>query len=142
MATSRREFLKKSTMVALATGVPLSFIHQVAGRDMTILPTSGSDLTKAAFGAQLNTQFRINDGGAQVLVKLIDVSDLKRRKAARQDKEGFSLVFRGSLSSALKQNTYLLEHETLGKFSFLLVPVMSKDKHAMYYESVVNRLYP
>lgn len=142
MATSRREFLKKSTMVALATGVPLSLIHKVAGREMSVLPNAGSDLTKAAFGAQLNTQFRINDGGSQVLVKLVEVSNLRRGKAVRQDREGFSLVFRGSLSSALKQNTYLLEHETLGKFSFLLVPVMSKDKHAMYYESVVNCLYP
>jgi hypothetical protein len=34
----------------------------------------------------------------------------------------------------------LIEHEKMGMFSFLIVPVKVKNKTA--YEAVVNRLYP
>lgn len=140
MATSRREFLKKGALVALAAGVPLSINRGVFGKE-AYAPATEPILTKAAFKAQLNTQFRFNHGKSQVLVKLVEVSDLAHRKGAGQGKEGFSLIFRGP-RAALKQNTYLIEHAKLGKFTFLIVPVVDKDKSAQSYEAVINRLYP
>lgn len=139
MASSRREFLKKGTLVALAAGVPLSLNRGVLGKGV-FAPATEPGLTKAAFKAQLNTQFRFNHGNSQVLVKLVEVSDLAHRKGAGQGKEGFSLIFRGP-RAALKQNTYLIEHTTLGKFTFLVVPVVDRDNTAQSYEAVINRLY-
>src|SRR2546422_567404 len=137
MATSRRDFLKKGTLVALAAGVPASLAEKVAGK--ASLTPAGFGLTKAAFEAQLNTEFLI--GASRVAVKLVDVTDLDARKK-RSGKEGFSLLFRGDPSTPLRQDTYLIEHKSLGMFSFLIVPVMRKKKTAQYYEAVINRLHP
>jgi hypothetical protein len=57
------------------------------------------------------------------------------------EKEAFSLVFR-SEQTELKQNTYVIEHARLGKFSFLLVPARREDKDRNYYIATVNRLFP
>jgi hypothetical protein len=140
MGTSRRNFLKNGSLVALVMGLPVSLAHGAAGRE-NIAGFEDFDLNKAAFLSQLKTDFLITQGGSTVTVKLVDVSDLPRRGASGVG-EGFSLVFQGNRSKALKQNTYEIEHDSLGNFSFLLVPIMSKDKSALYYEAVINRLYP
>lgn len=142
MATSRRDFIKKSTLVALAAGLPLSLVTEVAGKEARAPVGTGLGLTKAAFDSQINTQFRISDGNSKVLVELTSVSDLRHRKGARPGKEGFSLIFQGRQANALKQNTYLIEHERLGSFSLLIVPVPGRDKRAICYEAIINRLYP
>lgn len=142
MSTSRRDFLKKSSMVALAAAVPASLVRGVSGKELVGSVRPASELTKAAFHAQLNTQFRIHYDKRQTLVKLVEVADLAHRKGSRSGKEGFSLLFRGSQSSALRQNTYRIDHDELGSFSFLIVPVPGKNKNVICYEAVVNRLYP
>jgi hypothetical protein len=140
MATSRRDFLKKGSLVALAAGVPLSLAERAAGRE-AVVPSVASGLTKAAFEAQLNTEFLINEGTSKVVVRLVEVTDLRRRESAAS-KEAFSLLFQGDRAAALKQSTYLIEHEKLGMFSFLVVPVMSRNKRPPYYEAIINRLHP
>jgi len=140
MGTSRRDFLKKGSLVALVAGVPVTLVEKVAASE-TAAPSVAFGLTKAAFLAQLNTNFVINDGPAKVRLKLVDVNDLPRRGANAQ-KEAFSLMFRGDHASPLKQSTYIIEHEKLGLFSFLVVPVLSKKKSALYYEAIINRLHP
>ena len=139
MGSSRRDFLKKGSLVALAAGVPIGFAEKAFGRE-TAVPFVESGLTKAAFLAQLNTDFLINDGAAKVAVRLVDVTDLPRRGANTQ-REGFSLLFRGNRVTTLKQSTYLIEHEKLGMFSFLIVPVMSRATGAPRYEAIINRLH-
>src|SRR3989442_597874 len=67
MATSRRDFLKKGTLVAFAAGVPASLAEKVAGR--ASLTPAGFGLTKAAFEAQLNTEILI--GASRVAVKVL-----------------------------------------------------------------------
>lgn len=141
MATSRRDFLKKGSLIAVAAAVPTSVVHGLSSREAVGPLSADFSLTKAAFAAQLNTQFRVKHARSQVIVKLVDVSDLNR-KGARRDKEGFSLLFRESNVASLTQGTYQIQHEKLGKFSFLLVPVASKGKDVVSYEAVVNRLYP
>lgn len=140
MGTSRRDFLKKGSLVALAAGVPLSLAERVTGNE-TAVPSVEFALTKAAFLAQLNTDFLINEEGGKVAVRLVDVTDLPKRGASAR-KEAFSLLFRGNRATTLKQNTYLIEHEQLGLFSFLIVPVMRRDKGAPCYEAIINRLHP
>lgn len=140
MGTSRRDFIKKGSLVALVAGVPVSLAERTAAGE-TAVPSSAFGLSKAAFLAQLNSTFLINEGGSKVAVRLVDVADLPRR-GAKSRKEAFSLLFRGDKATALKQSTYLIEHEKLGLFSFLMVPIMSKDKRALHYEAIINRLHP
>src|SRR6185369_1032310 len=140
MGTSRRDFLKKGSLVALAAGVPVTLAERVAA-NKTAAASASFGLNKAAFLAQLRTSFLINDGSSKVKVKLVDVADLPRR-GARGQKEAFSLLFRGDHATPLKQSTYLIEHERLGMFSFLVVPVLSKKNSALYYESIINHLRP
>jgi hypothetical protein len=73
--------------------------------------------------------------------KLVDVTSFASRKQTAAGKEGFSLLFRGPKETTLKQDTYLIEHEQLGMFSFLVVPVGTKDARAPHYEAVINRLH-
>ena len=140
MSTSRRDFLKKGSLVAMAVGVPVSMAEWAAGSEKAF-STNAFHLNQAAFLAQLNTDFLFAHGGSKVSVRLVDVSDLPRQGAAKRG-EAFSLVFRGNRAKTLKQNTYVIEHDKLGVFSFLVVPIMRKDKTATYYEAVVNRQRP
>lgn len=140
MGTSRRDFIKKGSLLALVAGVPLSLAKTTAASE-TPASSVAFGLNKAAFLAQLNSTFLINEGASKVAVRLVDVSDL-RRPGDSASKEAFSLLFKGDKATALEQNTYLIEHEKLGLFSFLVVPVMSKDKSARHYEAVINRLHP
>ena len=141
MSSSRREFLKRGTLVALAAGVPLGLSETTRGMEVTSNP-AGSGLSKAAFESQLNTKFFFHHEASKVAVNLVDVANLGSGKENRPGKEGFSLVFRGPKDSTLQQDTYLIEHEKLGMFSFLIVPIKTKDKRAAHYEAVINRLHP
>ena len=140
MGTSRRDFLKKGSLVALAAGVPLGLAEKAMGKE-PLAPSGGTGLSKAAFLAQLNTIFLINEITSKRAVELVAVEDLHQTRKFG-GKEGFSLLFRGAQTSVLKQNTYLIEHNRLGVFSFLLVPIVTRDKSAPYYEAIINHLHP
>jgi hypothetical protein len=141
MSSSRREFLKRGTLMALAAGVPLGLSEKASTMGLTAT-SNASGLSLAAFESQIDTTFLINHEGSKVKVKLIDVTSFASRKQSKTGKEGFSLLFHGPKDTILKQNTYLIEHEKMGMFSFLVVPIKVKNKPAPHYEAVVNRLYP
>ena len=145
MATTRRDFLRKGGLVALAAGVPIGLAEKALGKEALISSTptpTAFALNKSAFTAQLNTRFNIHRKGSKVPVKLVEVADLNSQPVARHGKEGFTLLFRGDRGTPLKQDTYLIEHNKLGAFSFLIVPVKTSDENAPSYEAVINRLYP
>jgi len=141
MSSSRRDFLKRGSWMALA-GVPLAMTENVLGMGIAPSPAGSSLMNRAAFEAQLHTNFLINHEAAKVPLKLVDVSNLAPRKEDQTGKEAFSLLFRGPKDTTLRQNTYLIEHEKLGMFSFLIVPVGTRDKRAAHYEAIINRLNP
>jgi hypothetical protein len=140
MKSSRREFLKRGTLGALAAGVPLALGQTVSGHAKVTSTTPGLNL--AAFKSQLGTTFTINDEATKVKVTLVNVENFASRKQAAAGKEGFSLVFRGPQEATLKQNTYLIEHAKMGMLSFLIVPIGAKNNDAPHYEAIVNRLNP
>ncbi|HLA09997.1 MAG TPA: twin-arginine translocation signal domain-containing protein [Pyrinomonadaceae bacterium] len=144
MATSRRDFIKKGTIVALAAGVPLSVSAKSAREaGITTKPAAaGYGLKKSLFESQLNTTFLIKKGAAEFPVSLVAVTDLHRYKGVPAHKEGFTLSFRAKTAKALNQDTYIIEHKELGLFSLLLVPGMTKDKSVRHYEAVINHLHP
>ena len=124
--------------MALAAGVPLGLSETVLGAGPS---SAGLGLSRAAFESQLHTKFLINQEAAKVPVTLVDVANLASGKANKTSKEAFSLLFRGPKDTPLQQDTYLIEHEKLGLFSFLIVPVGTKDTRAPHYEAVINRLH-
>jgi len=124
--------------VALAAGVPLALTEAAFGMGST---KSATGLNIAAFKSQLGTSFLINHAASKVKFTLVDVSSFASKKQTAAGKEGFSLLFRGPKEMTLNQDTYLIEHEQLGTFSFLVVPVGTKDTRAPYYEAVINRLH-
>ncbi len=139
MSSSRREFLKRGTFVALAAGVPLALTGKASGMGTTKSTAVGLNL--ASFKSRVGTSFLLNHEASKVKVTLIDVTNFASRKQTAAGKEGFSLLFRGPKETTLKQDTYLIEHEELGMFSFLVVPVGTKDRRAPHYEAVINRLH-
>jgi len=141
MSSSRREFLKRGTLMALAAGVPLGLSEKASTMGLT-RTSNASGLNLAAFESQIDTTFLINHEGSKVKVKLIDVTSFASRKQNTTGKEGFSLLFHGPKDKVLEQNTYLIEHEKMGMFSFLIVPIKVKNKSTPHYEAVINRLYP
>jgi len=139
MKSSRREFLKRGTLGALAAGVPLALSVKASGMGNGSPTPAGLNL--AAFKSQLGTTFTVNDETAKVKVTLVEVASFASRKDAAAGKEGFALRFRGPQEMTLKQNTYVIEHKQLGLFSFLIVPVGIRNTRSPYYEAVVNRLH-
>jgi hypothetical protein len=138
MSSSRRDFLKKGSLMALVAGIPVTFTGAVMGMDATP-STNGLDLE--SFESQLGTSFVINHEATRVKVKLVHVTNFASAKQTEAGQEGFSLLFRGPKEMSLKQDTYVIEHKQLGKFSFLVVPVGTKDTRAPHYEAVINRLH-
>ena len=138
--TSRRNFLKHGTLGAIAAGFSLGL-----GDEFSRVAAAGYSaplgLNRAAFASQLRTTFLINEGSRKVALKLIDVVDIGSRRTARGTREAFALVLRGSSATPLEQETYTIEHERLGTFSFLVVPIVSRDTRARYYEININRLH-
>jgi len=123
--------------MALAAGVPLSLTEKAFGTTKS----TAAGLNMAAFKSQLGTSFHINHQASKVNFKLVDVTSFASGKQTAAGKEGFSLLFRGPKETTLKQDTYLIEHEQLGMFSFLVVPVGTKEARAPHYEAVINRLH-
>lgn len=136
-SSSRREFLKRGTFVALAAGFPLALTEKALGATKS----TAAGLNMASFKSQLGTSFQVNHQAAKVKITLVDVVNFASRKESTAGKEGFSLLFRGPKDATLKQDTYLIEHEQLGMFSFLVVPVGATNKRAPHYEAVINRLH-
>jgi len=93
-------------------------------------------LTQEAFADQINPKFTlVVEGLDPIELKLSRVSDLTVSNGA----EGFSIVFKGSGEFVLRQSTYRLEHDVMGAFEILLVPI-GKDEQGVDYEAVFNRL--
>jgi hypothetical protein len=140
MASSRRDFLKKGSLVALFAGIPLGFAEKIIAKE-TYTPSNTLGLSQAEFRRELNTSFDIRFGNKKASVKLVDVKDLRRKGTRNSVKECFGLRFRGDHANSLNQNTYVIEHKNLGQFSLLLVPIGVNDKSAPYYEAIINRLH-
>ncbi|HEU4834971.1 MAG TPA: hypothetical protein VFS90_11170 [Pyrinomonadaceae bacterium] len=140
MSSSRREFLKRGTFVAIAAGAPLGLAEKAFGLG-TAKSVAGLNLDLESFEAQLGTSFLIKHEASTVNVRLMRVTNFASHHETEAGKEGFSLLFRGPKETPLKQDTYLIEHETLGRFYFLVVPVGTKDTRAPHYEAVINRLH-
>jgi len=156
MVVSRRDFMKRGTLVVLATGATLSIPDLAFGQQtgtgrpgqvktQTVPSQSRPDplnhLTKAAYEANLNTVFRIPLGASKAvgltLIEVTNMGPVPDKTVAGQ--ECFALKFSGPRGRPLSQGTYRMEHAALGRFDLFIVPG-GKDKKGLYYQAVINRL--
>lgn len=140
---SRRKFLKNGTLGAIAAGLTFGLGEGTGNRAQAAAASSDAplSLTRAEFAAQLQTTFLITQGTRRVPLKLIEVVEIGSKKTASGLREAFALVLRGANELPLGQATYAIQHQKLGEFSFLVVPIGSRDKSARYYEININRLH-
>jgi hypothetical protein len=149
MAINRRHFIRTGALVAVSAGIPLKAVAETLNypnsnankvtAPLSPLHNASSHFDMATFAHQLNTNFRLSHPtGSKGVVKLIEVKDWRNNETKKTGRECFSLVFSGPAS--LRQNTYSVDHTSLGSFSMLVVP-SGESKEGHYYEALFNRLY-
>ena len=140
MSTSRRKFLKAG-MLAAIFAVPFRSVPGQSWKDRDgnpgEFPQSDplSTYSKAAFKSYLNSVFELHTAFGIVGVSLQEVGELPSSRGG----ECFSLLFRGG-SRALRQETYVLVHPSLGTFSLFLVPTGADRNGAQGYLASINRI--
>jgi hypothetical protein len=150
MSTNRRKFLKVGTLAALAAVIPFKAAGQGMrkGDDGNPIDRTPPELTqdalanynKAAFASYLNTVFRLYARYSTVDVTLVEIKDLLPAGGiAKEGAECFSLMFRGG-SVVLPQNTYKIDHPSLGRFQVFLVPGGPDDKDVQRFIAIINRV--
>ena len=146
MVVSRRDFMKRGSLVILAAGTSLCICDPTFGKNTGVGSSASAQaydpllyFTKATFATYLNTVFRIYPTGSQLVkAKLIEVNDIGPvPDHPVSERECFVLKFSGP--SSLSQGTYRIEHDVLASFKLFLVS-SGKDKKGFYYQAVINRL--
>ena len=85
------------------------------------------------FQKQLNQVFQIHGEFGTIEATLVDCKKLSGTPT--NNREPFSIVFRGPSEPFIEQNTYKVENETLGAMEIFLVP-LGPDSTGMQYEAV------
>jgi Domain of unknown function (DUF6916) len=147
MVVSRRSFMKRGSLVFLATGISLGSADRIFAHDTDFNePVQDDDpapfnYAKATFLPHVSTVFRIfyADSSKILTTTLVSVSDIGPvPDRPETGHESFVLKFRGT-ETLLRQNTYRIEHAVLGRFELFLVPA-GKNKQGCYCLAVINRL--
>lgn len=149
MTVSRRNFLQKSTMIALAVALPLGLTTMTAGQQQNGPPTVPAEaqrnplyhFTRATFVPYVNSIFIVNSVPLAEIV-LVEVKETPVAVDSRTRRtpvgECFTLVFRGPGRTRFQQNTYTLDHAALGKFEMFIGPT-DRPGEQQYYTAVINR---
>jgi hypothetical protein len=111
------------------------------------LPAVSIDqLSFPELAAQVNTRFRVYaPHGRVVELELVEASlDPKRPQHGRRppldaDYEKFSLIFCGLRREMLEQKALTFEHEQLGQFELLVLPIFTRNPDKIEYQAVFNR---
>lgn len=93
------------------------------------------DFTVGTFSGFVGDGFRIDPGpGTPLDVELISVTVPDEGTGRGRP---FSIVFRGSGDVLLPQRIYRMEHDEIGSFELLLLPI-GPDEKGLLYEAVFN----
>lgn len=98
------------------------------------------DLTIDKFRPLVGTRFRIRPRPERTIdAELLDARALggaaRSRAGESRRRAPFSLAFRTTLSAALPQCIYRVEHDELGVYDIFLVPI-GPDEVGMVYEAI------
>lgn len=152
MVISRRGFLQAGSMTAVAVvvtgGLSQAAFGQVSSDKKSVLPIGGdradrlSELTRSTFDEHIFSTFRFRVKKAGwVDLQLVEVQNLRPASSVGSEgdgKECYSLVFQSLSDITLRQGTYSLSHERLGKFELFVVPLRAES---MRYVAIINRLF-
>ena len=159
MATPRRVFLKSAFMSIAAAGLISQSARFAFGQKDRLKDSKGNfqipaqalgdplfHFTRATFEPYLQSEFRATVGPYRTveltLVKVEDQRPRVRQKGMpRTEGESFLLLFRASGKLSDLQQTYVLQHEALGKFSLFLVEAGKKGGE-VFYSAVINHTRP
>jgi hypothetical protein len=102
--------------------------------------------TRATFEPYLGSEFRVTVGPYKTVnLKLVKVEDqrpqVRQKGQPRTEGECFLLLFQASGKLSELQQTYVLQHEALGKFSLFLIDAGEKA-NATHYSAVINHTRP
>lgn len=153
MNTSRRNFLRASSLAGVAAAIAASLPKVAKGRTRpaaAILPeevyaTPLYNLSHNNFTNHIGTLFTFeHPTKGNVALRLVDVADLKPLygKHRPSGKESFALTFIGPLNQKFRQGTYKVTDSKLGPFELFIVPSHEKSPRGRLYEANINRLYP
>ncbi|WP_163833578.1 DUF6916 family protein [Spartinivicinus ruber] len=79
-------------------------------------------LTHQDFNKEINTPFIIKTNKSELILELAEVKVLRKAQGENQ-RDQFSLLFKGDAECFLPQQIYQLNHEIMGELSLFLVPV-------------------
>ncbi len=97
-----------------------------------------SVLTEEEFSKHLNTEFQVRpDPDTTVNLQLENVKGYSSQHVEHEGMERFSAFFVGPEQPFLQQMSYPMEHEQMGEFELLLVPV-GRVAGGFRYEAVFN----
>ncbi|MCA1567464.1 MAG: hypothetical protein LC803_17805 [Acidobacteria bacterium] len=160
MSNPRRDFLKSAFMSIAAAGLISQSSRFAFGQKDRLKDAHGNfqipaqaagdplfHFTRTTFEPYMGSEFRVTVGPYKTVnLRLVKVED--QRPQARQQKgmprtegECFLLLFQASGKLSDLQQTYVLQHEALGKFSLFLVDAGEKA-NATYYSAVINHTRP
>lgn len=160
MKLTRRKFLTSgASTLAVSSGLLLMLPKIADGqseqvKESTDLSSSNqpsvestdtlSTLNKIDFMNQIGGRFNISSElyGSSI-VTLVNVQDLPQLQVNENqpNTNGFYLIFNVKKRQQLFQDTYTVNHPTLGSFRLLLVPILASQANPIpCYEAVVNRM--
>jgi hypothetical protein len=102
--------------------------------------------TQATFEPYMGSEFRVTVGPYKTVnLKLVKVEDrrpqVRQKGMPRTEGDCFLLLFQASGKLSELQQTYVLQHEALGKFSLFLVDAGEKGNN-IYYSAIINHMRP
>jgi hypothetical protein len=158
MPLSRRLFLRRSTLSALAAGCALSSGVKVFGRGpLAPHPAHVSEIpyeaasspvfyyTRETFEPYIGGRFRGFHNGGSVYLKLLRVSDYIPSARTRLTTEqsaptkSFRLTFQAGRSLSPKATVHHLEHAALGKFALFMTRHVTA-RGQVFYDAVINHV--
>ena len=92
-----------------------------------------AQLTRTSFEPLLHARFSVQVSGRAHELELVALSSLGGGRP--EQREPFSLIFRGPREGWFQQGTYAVEHPELGPQTLFLVPI-GPDAHGMQYEAI------
>jgi hypothetical protein len=136
--STRREFLL--TCGVLASGTALVPVIALASRPVSLQVPLG-EMSALTLAEQIGTWFMVRDvAGGEIPLQLTAVEACS--SSTNEGHEQFSMLFAGSTSQALGQNTYPFQHAAIGSFELFIVPVGLPQSTHCLYEAAFNRPTP
>lgn len=136
---SRRRFLKFAAVgvggaALLASGSATSLLASNSRSSYGIINPNRSD-----FANHLGEVFNVRKSPLEeVGLELAEVTSISSSTTGSPE-ESFSAVFRGPQDRPLEQDTYVVEHASMGAFPLFIVPVYP-DGEGLYYQAIFNRI--